>query len=319
MDTNNLNKPLGSVALQPEATENYLSGKAELAKMLNEDLPLNDMGLPHGIYRVDMLPNSLEEFKAEDAEYQDTVLSNAYLPLDYSQGYPALESGHVLWSSLECEPHEAFVLFATFLRMPETSGLARQLDMVVSEYYRQRALQIDEDSQEGGDLAHTGSTPTKITHQYVMECYHLFFWAARAKAYDMFRVAAHSRQQEFRAIDTQNSHYRLASKFAHRLEKYLDDEEEFWDLMTPKVAIDFLEKLARLQRLSTGLSSTGGDVGDSSGSKMDMQMTLRKLAVGAIEGNGSIGKEDVGFDDILGNPETAALAQELIIKMSQEG
>jgi len=272
------------------------SGRLELLEKLASELPTNEFGLPLGIYRLDLVP---EEPTTEE-------LRNAFVPLTYNEGFPSFADGRALWAHLPYEPPEAFQVFDAYLRLPlHTGGGTRSLfDLTANA----RALGIPSNTVE----------PETLQHYYFG-----YFWDYRVKAYDLWSAASRRKAQELHAIETLDSHYFASRRLMKRLMTYLEDEEEFWDLMTPKVAIDFFNKLVSTQRISTGLNAAGpstraGGAGGDNGEGTSVEILFRNLAqqnVDAREGI-TIDQSTEVLQQALDDPQTAAMAQELIIKLN---
>ena len=146
--------------------------------------------------------------------------------------------------------------------------------------------------------------------------YYIYYWGLRTRAYDLFRVAQHQKQQELRAIETQDEHYIDARKIRHKIMAYMDDEENFWDLMTPKVAIDLLKLTTALERISAGLPSAGPATNTERAGE-SLELTFKTIAQSnraSSEGATTVDEEGTVLDQALKDPETVNMLQKLIIK-----
>jgi hypothetical protein len=301
---------------------------------LSREIPLNGYGLPTGIYRTDMLPfhdysPETPVFAAKASEGTDIIpheyesvhriagfpsdaLQPAFLPLSYDEGYPAFYDGTPFWERLPYEPFEEYSVFERYLQMDRS---ARSLD--------------NEDPDEMGEVAsgtrsiamlasslHGDGELLEMQDAY-RNYYHLYYWNFRAKAYDIFKIAQHRKQQEMRAFETQDEHYILARRLMLKLMPYLEDEEDFWDMMTPKTAIDMLKTITQLQRISTGLPA-GGPGAPREGSERSMELVLRDVAQRqSIEVDNTQDQDSrLLLERTLKDPRSTEQLQELIIKMS---
>lgn len=273
------------------------SGRTALMEHLASDIPTNEFGLPVGIYRMDLLP---EEPSKEE-------LRNAFVPLSYHEGFPSLPTGDPLWACLPHEPPEAFQLFDAYLRLPSVVSGVRSVHTLRA---RATELAIPQHLVEG---------------EKVFLYYFGYFWDFRVRAYDLWMEASRRKTQERRAIETLDTHYFQADTLLKRLMKYLEDEEEFWDLMTPKVAIDFFNKLITVQRISAGLSAAGSGVrgqgnlvGSNEGEGTSVEILFRNLAQQNADARDgvTIDQSTEAMQQVLDDPATAQLAQELIIKLN---
>ena len=283
------------LGVAPRAVSAF-SGRLQFLEKLTAELPTNEFGLPLGIYRLDLIPN--EPTREE--------LRNAFVPLTYNEGFPAFADGRPLWSHLPFEPAEAFQAFDGYLRLPlyTGSGSRSLFDLTAN----------------ANDL---GIPNNIIEPEALQHFYFGYFWDYRVKAYDMWSTASRRKAQEIRAVETLDSHYFKSRALMKRLMQYLEDEEEFWDLMTPKVAIDFYNKLVATQRISAGLNTTGGNGSrgsnsDESNEGASVEILFRNLAqqnADAREGI-TIDQSNEALQQALDDPQTAEMAQELIIKLN---
>jgi len=237
-------------------------------------------------------------------------LSNAFVPLQYDEGFPAFDSGLPFWSRLDFEPTDAFVAFQQYLKMPLGSeGDADDEDYSGSSASGTRSL---------SSLATSLMPDDKVINCIArfQEYYHLYYWGMRAHAYDLFRVAQYRKQQELRAIETQDEHYVQSRRLRHRLMKYMDDEENFWDLMTPKVGLDMLKTITQLERISAGVPAAGpmSEI-ERERSGSPFEVVLRSVAQSNRRGKTTlITDEGEVLDNALKDPAATEILQELIIR-----
>lgn len=304
--------------------------KAALVRHLMSKVPKNSLNLPEGIYRTDLIPDvndvngsneppqvlsprepdSADESPSPSEAEAISVFDGAFLPLAYVEGFPALPDGNPFWYRLDFEPLEAFQAFEAYLSQGDQG--ARQLFI------------LGEDGLENG----SGPQTTML-----MEWFDLYYWEHRCKSFDLFRIAQARKMREQRALTVDDNHYMLATRLMDQLEAYMlpedGDDNEFFDLLTPKVAIDLLKLLTQMQRVSSGLPASGPSGGASDGSHQpgaSVEVIMRNIIQGnqgSMDGSGPIidqsGREVSHLDALenaLQDPDTAALAQELVIKLN---
>jgi len=357
---------------------------------LQYNTPLNSFGLPNGIYRLDLLPfhnyipkgtiagntntntnanaNTNVDVDANTNDANDDMLRTeesqqrmnlveaydeqriagfrrkdlliAYTDLHYAEGFPAFQNGSPFWSKLLWEPMDAYTAFEHYLQFS------------IDTKETQGDTEIRSISALASRLSLRGYNPEQIAvaQEQFSRWSVLYYWTYRAKAYDLYRVVQHRKSLELRAIETTDNHYLIAKKLFQKLEVYLEDEERFWDLLTPKVAVDLLKTLTGLQRLSAGLpmgapnaigkgEHLGAGIGSMVTAGQSMEVILRQVAQsaglgvgggtvgGGIEGttldqNGNIisqAKGDSLLNRVMANPDLTAITQELIIKLGSKG
>lgn len=314
---------------------------------LTKELPLNDYGLPVGVYRTDLLPFhdyvrpgskdlvvvevddsvaspsveqegapatevAVQEHIFRTAGFPTKSLAIAFMPLQYDEGFPAFGNGGPFWSRLEYEPTDAFAAFHQYLQM--SLGKAASSDDVEDEYDGTAASGIRSISQLASDL-HPDSNLLEMVDLY-KGYYHLYYWGMRAHAYDLFRVAQYRKQQEHRAIETQDEHYITSRRLRHKLMQYFDSEEDFWDLMTPKVGLDMLKTLTQLERISAGIPAAG-PMSEEMAAKagVTFEMELQTVAQSNRPSQGTtITDEGELLDNALKDPHATEILQRLIIR-----
>ena len=326
--------------------------QVEAIRSLTKQIPLNDFGLPTGIYRTDLLPfhdyepntpslvhtngdKPVVDTKAIDSVNSKAIavdygpdtsyriagfpakdLHNAFIPLQFDEGFPAFENGMSFWERLEFEPIDAFQAFQKYLQM--NLGHAPIADTAEGEEYDGKAAGGTRSISELVTLDHPDSDILNIVSLY-QRYYHLYYWGLRVRAYDLFRVAQFRIKQEFRAVETQADHYVQSQRLRHRLMQYINDEEEFWGLMTRKVAIDMMKTLTQLERISAGLPAAGpvsDKAEDHSGTPFEV--ILRTVANSHRTDTGTtVDEEGEILDRALESPEATEVLQEIIIRQGR--
>lgn len=248
-----------------------------------------------------------------NAEFHD-ALEVAFVELDYSENLPALPNGMPAWDRLSWEPNDAFKAFEVFLSSSR-GGKVRQL----KDVFIQLIARLDAGSIEMDTAAKDISMPLLRTWQI------LYCWAFRAKAFDMFHEACRRRHRIHLAQEVEDNQFKAAGKLFEKAMLYVDDEE-FNDLMTPKVAAELLKLAGTMQRISVGLPANGPSPSSAPSSHQEsLEVILRNLGKSGITddidnaASGSHTKTRLATDQLLGgDSDTAILAQELIIRMSSQ-
>jgi len=265
---------------------------------LSDELPKNSYGLPLGLYRIDLLP--------EDPTDED--LENAFVPIEYSEGFPTLPDGRPVWSQLPFEPQEAFRAFQAYLQQPQSTDTGvRTLS----------TLPLDAPEAVQG-LMQGEFDPISIIPSVLQPLYHNYYWGHRAKAHDLFQRASVEKQRELRAVNMIDDHYLKSKRLMDRLSVYMDEEEDFWDIMTPKVALDMFKTLVQVQRVSVGLPAAGPSGAQAQGKTSSLELLLRQMAQDEHPGEESTVLSDGTelMERALEDPDTARRAQDLILKLT---
>lgn len=257
--------------------------RERLMAQLNANLPLNEYNLPRYIYRVDLLDHLLLLQQAHQGAYvalQDSLM-NAIVHLDYSQGFPAFEDGKAFWQKTNYESDEAFSAFAMYL---EQTG-ARTLNGIPQ------------------------------ASELLLVWFHIYNWSHRATAYDVFRAAHHQRMRTQRIMMTEDRHYLEAEKIFSRVTKALGNktDEELLGVEPDKL-VSMLEKLSKMQRVAVGLPANGGIPDEKAPTTTSVEVISRTIA--KKSGDGAEHVDDFDSDMLLADPETLAMAQELIVKVN---
>ena len=247
---------------------------------------------------------------------EDKLLRAAFLPLSYVEGFPAQSDGRPFWHRFDFEPADAHEAFQVYLA--QGSHGARQL-FLLPETLKATGM--------------NGSTPDTAMLQ---ESFYLYYWEMRSKAYDLFRVAEARKIRESRAFETENGQYILAGRLQSMIEAYMlpdpddpDAESDFFEMLTPKAATDLLKLSLQLSRINAGLpangpaESNGADSNSPPGASLEVILRnvsrqINPASTQIEESPSSAPARAVALEEALQDPQTAELAQELIIRINQK-
>lgn len=359
--------------LQPEYQRRWIDvsefstpqRQLQAIRELAATLPLNEYGLPHGIYRPDFLPvhkdrkpqedmservkylvrydhetgefqtkwdNTLPTFFAEDwsrrelSREQEALrsgdpsvvvndapsfaftrgeLRTAWVQLDFQEGFPtAGGKGTPFWAQLDFEPPEAHLAFEAYLTLSTVDNKGVRELRYVPEVMNALA------KSSGLDIRMTSLPDESVLAEY----YVLYYWHYRTLAYDLFRAVEFRRKQEERAYAMLDDHYFKSKKLLSRVEEYMSDEEEFWEMLTPKVAIDFYKVLIGVQRVSVGLPAgapMAPDPIDRSGQRRGTPVTAQGMMkqIAASEKNAGVPLVTAGDGAIADTSVAATIAE----------
>lgn len=261
------------------------ASKADAIHLLSKEIPQNSYGLPTYFYRSDWLPYPLTQLTNADADA-------AAVQLDYSEGYPTYMNGRIFWQQMPHEPFGDFQVFQRYLDQAEDLGV-RQLQL----------LSMDQ----------------LVSLERISEMAREYLWQARARAYDLFQVAAEKKKRELRARKVENADYTQSTNLLNALLQKFDDPE--WiNQLSHKEAIDAMMDLIKIRRISLGLSSNGnaGPASDNPNAGAGVELIMREITkkIGAGEDQGGLTPELL---DNLGDSDFTMKAQELIFRMMRPG
>lgn len=280
--------------------------KATLIEQLTKLLPLNEMGQPIYIFRPDLLsaqdfveyhqvltspsvpamvstaPPMMRQPIQQRVQNLHDMVSASILYLDYSEGFPALGQGQPFWGKMPYETDQSYNAFISYMEM----GGARQLAGL-------HAYQMDD----------------------LREWFHVYYWAYRVKAYDIYRAAHHAKLKMKRMLETEDSHYVIAERMLRKLENYLLNAEFSDENLTPDKAIKMLETITKIQRVSVGLSATGTE-GKEPPKAGDISVIVQQVS---NNGSSKDQRRDDAAEALMDDPEALELAQDLIIRSQNSG
>jgi hypothetical protein len=239
-------------------------------------------------------------------------LASSFVQLNYDEGFPGLPSGQPFWKQLEHEPGDAWICFQAYLQMPQIADGIRTLAGLPLVMEQNQLLDLDGKSHE--DF----TAKMRVYFQ-------LYYWASRTKAYDFYKIAAARKAMEHRATSVQDIQYGMSSRLMTKLGEYMESDEEFWDMMTPKVAIDMFRVMAHTQRVNSGLPGAAPPTEKTQTGMpgASIEMILRTLSRKANDG-ATVTVDESG-NNVSGQPLAARilndkglteLAQELVLKLN---
>lgn len=178
--------------------------------------------------------------------FDERYLANAYVPITYNEGFPTLPDGSPFWSQLDFEPLLAYKAFEVYLGQA-SNGFRSVYDLMGH-------IQ-DQNTTIASELS-------PLTSRDLIDLSHLYYWSFRSRAYDLYSMVLRRKERERRALSVENYHYQKAEGLLRKvfevMEKVDDDgDNEFFETMTPKVAVELMKTLMQVQRVSVGLPANG--------------------------------------------------------------
>jgi hypothetical protein len=254
--------------------------KADAIYVMSQSIPMNQFGMPEFFYRSDFLPYDLGRLSHNDADA-------AVVPLSYEEGFPTYGKGSIFWHQLPHEQFADFQLFMRFLEQAEELGI-RQIAM----------------------LAATQQVKQERLYSLSLE----YYWSMRARAYDLFAVAADKKKREVRSRKTETKHFDMAQSLMEQLLRKFE-EPDWINQLGSKEALDVLTDLVKIQRLSLGLNSNGsvsaGQVADQGASA---EMIMRQITAGFSDNADSMSLTPA-LQGLLADPKMGMQIQELVLKV----
>lgn len=332
-----------SVTASPAITHGRVVDRVTTFREAAQRIPLNEYGLPKYLYRADLIPEELPSYPAEE---QIPILNAATIDLTYREGFPTYYSGLAMWSPMPYEPEESYSAFVAYLGLAERYGV-RSLEVLAGPTLLQDLSHTQGDHWDTGvdtSPSVNRSQPTTalrgegdgspahgvgLTLDQLLDFHTYYFWSARAKAYDLFQLVAHKKLRERRILSTTNAHFLEAEKLLGRVYDYfheIDPEtgKPIWvEELTPKVAMEMMEKLVKIQRVSIGLPAHGLANGEQEGTGgvtpgANVEVAFRQVArAGQDPESARQSSQGASIEMLLSDPAAAELAQELIIRVGK--
>jgi hypothetical protein len=125
----------------------------------------------------------------------------------------------------------------------------------------------------------------------------------------------------------EDEHFTLATTLLASLKEKVLDTPKFFEDMAPKTAVELLAKLIGIQRISVGLPAAGPLALKETQEEQTFEMLIRSMgraAANAAGGGGNTFDQNGGLvnqgkemvNKILGDPENAAMLQEVVIRVT---
>lgn len=258
---------------------------------LSRMIPKNEFGLPIYYIRSDLL--DLPSLLLYGSISRDEVDAASEL-INYADGYPTLNSGVPFWGRMTHEPDLNFRLFQRFLALNELEGIR---------------------------LVDTLARLENIELPRILEYHKEFYWTARARAYDLFIVAAEAKKREALTRKAENNHYNTAGTILEKiLARFENEGDELIEKLEGKELFDLFEQIVKIQRLSLGL--TGQNASSTPKELTNPGQTVEFIMRNLLKNSGT---NDQGGADIrsrlallMGSEDTALSAQEIIIRATTD-
>lgn len=264
--------------------------RGEVISHLSRTIPANEYGLPLFYFRSDLL--DLDKAVAY-GHISQTESDGAVTPLGYADGFPTLQNGSPFWKRLPHEPQNTYMAFCRFLELAEEEGI-RLLDSLAE----QESLSIEQ----------------------LREWSYEFYWSSRARAYDLFIVAADAKRRENRVRKSENRHYNKAGELLEKILLRFENEEDLVNQLSSKDLLDAFEQMVKIQRLSLGLTGANASTinKELSAPATSVEVILRQLTKNV--GSGENAEDQANRLALLMSDENTALQiQELIVKATGAG
>lgn len=262
-----------------------IESRVDLMEQLNTRLPLNDMELPDFLYRPDLLDYTAFTRLGTQGDLRSDsdvlgamdLLKAAEVRLYYNEGFPTLKGGTPLWFQL---PYETAKAYAAFERYISLSGVRRLIDLA------------------------------PIRPEESTEWFHLYVWDLRVKAFDLFVVAHHRKNQLSRRLQTEDNHYKMAKSALEAVTAQFAAINWEEAKVTPPQLVKMMADLAKIQRDAIGLVA-GGDLKQPLAPVQTTHVIMQQIAPKAAQS----AREEDEIDLLRDDPESIELAQELILRL----
>lgn len=276
--------PTNSIVLPVHAT------RGDVIEHLSKEIPQNEYGLPTYYIRSDLLDVEGIRHRGH-LTYQEA--DGAAQILNYRDGYPTLSTGSPFWVRMPHEPDPVFVLFQKFLDLVEIEGI-RLVDT----------------------LAMREELPVEQLRSHYQE----FYWSSRARAYDLFIVAAEAKRKQALMRKAENQHYDVAGQILEKVIGRINDEPDLIDDMEAEDLFKLFEQMVKVQRVSLGLSGQNSSSipRDLATPGQSVEFVLRSLTKNAGLTDTSVSGLQDRIGVMMSDPDTAMSMQELIIRATTD-
>ena len=202
-------------------------------------------------------------------ELQADEAKAAQVPISYAQGYPTFaDSEQPLWFQASYEPDDVFEAFNAY-------------------------------------LAASAKTGSRNLNTQNVEWFYLYFWAARSRAYDLFRKVAFGQLQLDRQITMCDSHF---TKGEALLQQAFDRLSNVNEHLSPRDTIELAKLGANLQHGALDTANPNS-VSTKAGVEIDIQTgTL-------LTHTHDSSPEALIVNRALADPESANILQQIMIRL----
>lgn len=218
-------------------------------KELAKQIPINQFGLPcylldiTKLFPIDNDPTIIKDYNYY-ANLANTNIAEAVIELNFSEGYPIIDAtGSPIWEPYGIELSSAYLgtQLTKYIKMPSAAAAAEVAEELHAHAYMRSLRFITSTQQELQDL-HTHAT--------------VYHWATRARAYDMYYLAADAKRREYLQRKQEHTQYDSAKFILEQAEALLHRmlaEPELWEVK-PSDVIRLYGIATKLQRSAIGLS-----------------------------------------------------------------
>ena len=262
-------------------------------------VPFNQFGLPAFLLRMDMIPHDYGVVTYSKEEL-NRIIDNATIEINYNEGFPAFGDTTPIWGPIVgYESDTAFGLFSQYLNLSDQFGV-RQLHALLPEE------PVDSPRRH------------ELYRSYIM-----YSWALRAKAFDLYQMAADKKLREKRILSSTNTHFLQTERMINTIMEHLYERDEEGNLvafqeLNAKDLIASYEKLANIQRLSLGLD-TAVKAMDTLPTGASSETIMRLRAEEAQDPNAKKGDNRASIEELLMSEDStlAKQAQQLITELNR--
>lgn len=272
-------------------TEGVIRFQARYMRTLIQQLPLNEYGLPTGLWDPSLIAQAATTETGSEVDV--TPSDEAWIELNYQEGFPTV--GHTsipFWEKLPSEPLRFFAAFARYLAQKGARNL----------------YTLALDLREAKDFEGAPSLET------LRSVFDLYYWEYRAKAFDLFERASRERYRTVKAVEIEARHSTMSEDLVTKALKFL--EKKFTEgTLNAREVIEVLKMSIGLERISIGLPAGGVKQGEERSGNSDFKAILASITVNATTVHTSLSSHEL-LSKALADPETAALAQQLALRIS---
>lgn len=259
---------------------------------------------------LSLADGDLETLNRELLQTETTVL------LEYTQGYPVIcETGLPVWQQMPHEPNDLYQLFYDYCRMPHNQEI-----QVYDPHNHESQNQSAHHSMRSLHMLEKTAHIMELEMIEVYTASNFYFWADRAKAYDLFLNVAEVKRRENVRRRVEAEQFEKATKLIENvydnLLHYLEEPMHYEVKMSDLIRLYTL--MTKQQRVSIGLKEVQTEhdlLTEGSRNSSDIFKSLRAAIAKDKDSNDNM----LTLDALRNDPQMLEAAENIVFQMQTNG